>query len=117
MQQSTLLRFCLVDFFPLWHSMLSGPIGAPAAHKSILQHSRLMPEQPLTFFAFRADINAHSGLHKLPNPSLAYVFLTGWDHQVDCAILEQSQLRYAFPITRTRGNPSQTRSTAAGVTR
>jgi len=46
MQQSTLLRFCLVDFFPLWHSMLSGPIGAPAAHKSILQHSRLSLQGP-----------------------------------------------------------------------
>ncbi len=66
MQQSTLLRFCLVDFFPLWHSMLSGPIGAPAAHKSILQHSRLMPEQPHTFIAFRADIKAHSGLISCP---------------------------------------------------
>ncbi len=36
MQQSMLLRFCLVDFFPLWHSMLSGPIGAPAADLATL---------------------------------------------------------------------------------
>jgi hypothetical protein len=62
MQQSTLLHFYLVDFLPLWDRMLSGPIGAPAARKSILQCSCLMPEQPFTLVAFCEDIKAYAGL-------------------------------------------------------
>jgi hypothetical protein len=72
-QKSSLLRLCLVDLFPLRDGVLSGPIGVPAAHQSILQRSRRMPEYPLAFFALCADIKAYPGLINRPihrKPSL-----------------------------------------------
>ena len=42
-------------------------IGRGGKHSQLKEAlAGLMPEQPLTFFAFRADIKAHSGLISCP---------------------------------------------------
>ena len=46
--------------------MLAGAIGSSEPHQSILQHSCRMRESTLIFFAFLANVKAHSGLLKCP---------------------------------------------------
>ena len=61
-KQSALLLLFLVNLLPLWEIWPARAIGPAAAHHSILQDSRLMPEQVLILCARRANVEAHLGL-------------------------------------------------------
>ena len=73
-QQPALLRCSLIDLFPFRGGRMPGSISVPAARDSILQCSCRVLEQPLTLFAFCANIKPylrfmmgpiHSRFHKL----------------------------------------------------
>ena len=75
-ERSSLLRFELVDFLPLRNRMFSGSIGVSAAYKPVLQHSGLMIEQSVVFFALDADIKTDMGSIDCPVHT-QLVFLSG----------------------------------------
>jgi hypothetical protein len=66
MQQSPLLCFLSVDSLPLGDRNFFCPVATPEPRESVLQDSRRMLEQILTFGAFCANIEAHLLLMKCP---------------------------------------------------